>query len=187
MTGMRNTIFLLLAAAAPPVPPPELLQLKPFLATLSCNGQVEESPLGPARSSQGTMTGKRDRPGFWVQIRYEEKRGAKHPLATSSEERWSYDPGQKRFIALLWDSFGGYGSGASLAPVVLAWMCSGESASPRPAQKAASSPRSLRPSAQISATPRSPPTSDNVRAAATRSPSSRTSAPISVRCSGPYW
>ena len=113
MTGMRNTIFLLLAAAAPPVPPPELLQLKPFLATLSCSGQVEESPLGPARSSQGTMTGKRDRPGFWVQIRYEEKRGAKHPLATSSEERWSYDPGQKRFIALLWDSFGGYGSGAS--------------------------------------------------------------------------
>ena len=102
---MRN-IFILLAAAAAPVPPPELQQFRPFVGTSSCLSQVEESPLGPAHQARGSLTARRDRRAFWLQIRYQDPDGA-------SEERWSWDPGLKKFVALLWDSFGGYGQGTS--------------------------------------------------------------------------
>ena len=110
---MRNQIFLLLAASFAPGPPPELEQLKPFLATAVCTGQAEESPLGPAHTIKGQVSGSMDATGFWLQIRYVEKKTRDNPLATSAEERWSYDPAQKRFVALLWDGFGGYGLGTS--------------------------------------------------------------------------
>lgn len=110
---MRNQIFLLLAASFAPGPPPELEQLKPFLATAVCTGQAEESPLGPAHTIKGQVSGSMDPTGFWLQIRYVEKKTRDNPLATSAEERWSYDPAQKRFVALLWDGFGGYGLGTS--------------------------------------------------------------------------
>ncbi|HUJ24946.1 MAG TPA: DUF1579 family protein [Myxococcales bacterium] len=104
---MRNWIFpLLLSAAAAPRPPPELEQLKPFLVSARCSGEVEESPFAAAHKTAGSMAGSRDRSGFWILIHYQEK-------GSSSDERWGYDPGAKKFVALLSDSMGGYGMGSS--------------------------------------------------------------------------
>jgi len=122
---MRNRIFPLLACAAAaafgqdnppqprPRPPAELAELKPFLASTSCAGETEASAVGPAHPTLGQAVGSMSQSGFWLQLRYVEKKTKDNPLATSSEERWSYDPGLKKYVALLWDSFGGYGTGTS--------------------------------------------------------------------------
>jgi hypothetical protein len=110
---MRNWIFLLIAAGAMPVPPPEMEQLRPFLAAAICSGQVEDSPFGPGHPTQGQMQAALAAGGFWVQVRYQEKKTRDNPQAVSAEERWSYDPALKKFVALLWDGYGGYGTGSS--------------------------------------------------------------------------
>jgi hypothetical protein len=119
---MRNRIFPLLACGAAaafgqenaqPRRPTELAELRAFLLSASCRGQTEASPAGPAHETVGQASGSMSQSGFWLQLRYVEKKTRDNPLATSSEERWGYDPGLKKFVALLWDSFGGYGMGTS--------------------------------------------------------------------------
>jgi hypothetical protein len=110
---MGNQIFLLLAATFAPAPPPELAQLKPFVAKAACTGQAEESLFGPAHKIQGQVSATMSPSGFWLQLRYVEKKTRDNPLASSAEERWGYDPALKKFVALLWDGFGGYGTGTS--------------------------------------------------------------------------
>jgi hypothetical protein len=124
---MRKWIFpLLLAAAAAaqeqaqeakkaqvPRPPPELEQLKPFIWSANCTGQDEESPFGPAHKTVGTAGGRKDPSGFWVLIHYQEKKTRENPAAVGADERWGYDPGAKKFVALVSDSMGGYGMATS--------------------------------------------------------------------------
>ena len=110
---VRNWIFPLLLSAAVPAAPRELEQLKPFLGAANCKGQVEESPFGPAHDTVGTMGGHKDPSGFWVLIHYAEKKTKENPAASSADERWGYDPGAKKYVALLSDSMGGYGMATS--------------------------------------------------------------------------
>ncbi len=77
--------------------------------------------------------------------------------------------------------------GASLAAVVLAWMCKGESESPSAATKAACGPRSRSAMRNSSHTAASPQSSERTRGAQSRSGHSSSVPPSSVRCSGPNW
>jgi len=102
------------ASPAPaPKPAPELAQLKYFLGTWHCEGEVPASPMGPAHKSRATVVTRLDLDGFWYSGTVREEKTAATPRAMTGMFHETYDPGKKQFVMLWVDNYGGWSTETS--------------------------------------------------------------------------
>ena len=99
--------------AAVPKPAPELAQLKYFLGTWHCEGEVPASPMGPAHKSRATVVTRLDLDGFWYSGTVREEKTAGHPHAMTGMFHETYDPAKKQFVMLWVDNSGGWSTETS--------------------------------------------------------------------------
>ena len=106
------------AAAAPapaampmPTPNPALDQLKFFAGNWQCagTGYVE----GKGHPTSATVNSGWDLNGFFMSIRYEEKKTGVNPMPVTAVEQWGYSDELKKLVAGHVDSMGGYGTEAT--------------------------------------------------------------------------
>ncbi len=93
-------------AAPVPKPAPELAQLKYFLGTWHCEGNVPASPMGPAHKSRATVVTRIDLGGFWYSGTVREEKAADNPHPLSGMFHETYDAAKKQFVMLWVDNFG---------------------------------------------------------------------------------
>src|SRR6266849_4878612 len=89
-----------------PKPAPELAQLKYFLGTWHCEGNVPASPMGPAHKSRATVVTRLDLGGFWYSGTVREEKAADNPHPLSGMFHETYDAAKKQFVMLWVDNFG---------------------------------------------------------------------------------
>jgi len=106
------------AAAAPgpaamPMPAPNaaLDQLKYFAGNWQCagTGYLE----GKGHPTAGAVNMAWDLNGFFMSMRYEEKKTGVNPMPVTAVEHWGYSDELKKLVAGQVDSMGGYGTQAS--------------------------------------------------------------------------
>jgi hypothetical protein len=100
-------------AASSPAPPPEIDQLKIFEGTAKCTGNQSASDFGPAHATTGVARGRRDLGGFWITIRYDERKTKANPNPVHALYALGYDPSAKQFLSNGFDGFGGRGTETS--------------------------------------------------------------------------
>jgi len=102
------------ASPAPaPKPAAELAQLKYFLGTWHCEGEVPASPMGPAHKSRATVVTRLDLDGFWYSGTVREEKTAGNPHAMTGMFHETYDPAKKQFVMLWVDNSGGWSTETS--------------------------------------------------------------------------
>jgi hypothetical protein len=101
------------AAPAAPKPAQEIDQFKYFVGTWHCEGMDFASPLGPEHRMVETVTAKMDLDDFWVMQRVTEKKTKENQNPLDGIYAWTYDPGQKKFVATWNDNTGGWAMQAS--------------------------------------------------------------------------
>jgi len=101
------------AASAPaampmPTPNPALDQLKFFAGNWQCagTGYVE----GKGHPTSATVNMGWDLNGFFMSLRYEEKKTGVNPMPVTAVEHWGYSDELKKLVAGHVDSLGGYGT-----------------------------------------------------------------------------
>ena len=92
----------------PPAPSPELAKLAFFAGEWSCKGNVEESPLGPAHETLGTVRITQEIGGFWYVGNYAEKKTAGNPYPMTFRFLQGYDATAKAFTLDCFDAFGSH-------------------------------------------------------------------------------
>jgi hypothetical protein len=101
------------APAAMPMPTPNqaLDQLKFFAGNWQCagTGYLE----GKAHPTSGTVNMGWDLNGFFMSLRYEEKKTGVNPMPLTAVEHWGYSDELKKLVAGQVDSMGGYGTQAT--------------------------------------------------------------------------
>ena len=103
----------LAAAPAAPKPAPEVDRLKYFVGSWHCEGIDFASPLGPEHPMVETVTAKTDLDDFWVIQRVTEKKTKENQNPLDGIYAWTYDPGQKKFVATWNDNTGGWATQSS--------------------------------------------------------------------------
>jgi len=96
-----------------PKPAPELAQLKYFLGTWHCEGNVPASPMGPAHKSRATVVTRLDLGGFWYSGTVREEKTAETPHPMSGMFHETYDAAKKQFVMLWVDNFGAWSTETS--------------------------------------------------------------------------
>lgn len=96
--------LLLQACASAPVPPrpalqPALAPLAGFIGSRHCAGSFLKS--GKAISSTEIVSA--DLSGYWLTLRHADE----PPFTFQALEQWGYDPKAGRFVAYIYDNFGG--------------------------------------------------------------------------------
>jgi hypothetical protein len=99
--------------AAAPKPAAELAQLKYFLGTWHCEGEVPASPMGPAHKSRATVVTRLDLDGFWYSGTVREEKTASNPHAMTGMFHETYDPAKKQFVMLWVDNSGSWSTETS--------------------------------------------------------------------------
>jgi hypothetical protein len=104
------------AAAAPaampmPTPNPALDQLKFFAGNWQCSGTGYLE--GKGHPTSATVSSAWDLNGFFMSIRYEEKKTGVNPMPVTAVEQWGYSDELKKLVAGHVDSMGGYGTEAT--------------------------------------------------------------------------
>ena len=101
------------AASAPaampmPTPNPALDQLKFFAGNWQCagTGYLE----GKGHPTSATVNMGWDLNGFFMSLRYEEKKTGVNPMPLTAVEHWGYSDELKKLVAGAVDSMGGYGT-----------------------------------------------------------------------------
>ena len=94
-----------------PKPAPEMSQIAYFEGSWSCQGKMNESPLGPAGEIQGTADIKRDLGGFWQSGTI--KGTSKNMPPMEGRFHATYDPAAKQFMMLWVDNMGGWAQSRS--------------------------------------------------------------------------
>src|SRR5438067_13022969 len=79
------------APPSPPAPPPEMAQLKIFEATAQCTGSQSASDFGPAHPTKAVVRGRSDLGGFWITLRYDERKTKENPYPIRLLYALSYD------------------------------------------------------------------------------------------------
>jgi hypothetical protein len=101
------------APAAMPMPAPNaaLDQLKYFAGNWQCagTGYLE----GKGHPTAGAVNMAWDLNGFFMSMRYEEKKTGVNPMPVTAVEHWGYSDELKKLVAGQVDSMGGYGTQAS--------------------------------------------------------------------------
>lgn len=96
-------------AAGPPSPAPEMAQLTVFQGTLHCTGTQSASQFGPEHPTVSVVRGRTDFNGFWMTVRYNERKTKQNPVPFHALYQIGYDPGAKQYTFLELDNFGGHG------------------------------------------------------------------------------
>ena len=101
------------AASAPaampmPTPNPALDQLKFFAGNWQCAGTGYTE--GKGHPTSATVNMGWDLNGFFMSLRYEEKKTGVNPMPVTAVEHWGYSDELKKLVAGHVDSLGGYGT-----------------------------------------------------------------------------
>lgn len=116
----KRTFGVLVAALLPqagilaqdmPKPAPEMSQIAYFEGSWTCQGKMNESPMGPAGEIQGTAEIKKDLGGFWQSGLI--KGTSKNMPPMEGRFHATYDPAVKQFVMLWVDNMGGWAQSAS--------------------------------------------------------------------------
>ena len=99
------------AAMPMPTPNPALDQLKFFAGNWQCagTGYLE----GKGHPTTATVNMGWDLNGFFMSLRYEEKKTGVNPMPLTAVEHWGYSDELKKLVAGQVDSMGGYGTQAT--------------------------------------------------------------------------
>lgn len=99
------------AAMPMPTPSPALDQLKFFAGNWQCagTGYLE----GKGHPTSATVNMGWDLNGFFMSLRYEEKKTGVNPMPLTAVEHWGYSDERKKLVAGSVDSMGGYGTQAT--------------------------------------------------------------------------
>jgi Protein of unknown function (DUF1579) len=95
-------------APAPPAPAPEMAQLNVFLGTLHCTGTQSASQFGPEHPTVTVVRGRADLNGFWMTVRYNERKTKQNPLPFHAIYQMGYDANAKQLTLTEVDNFGGH-------------------------------------------------------------------------------
>ncbi len=96
--------------AGPPVPAPEIAQLKAFQGSVHCTGNQSASPFGPAHPTASVVRGRSELGGFWVTVRYDERKTRQNPTPFHAAYQIGYDPDAKQYLFFAFENTGGHGS-----------------------------------------------------------------------------
>ena len=89
-------------------------QLNSFIGDGTCTGQVMAMGKDPGHATTGKYHGEKTLDGHWIVIRYDEDQSATNPKPFHVQQYFSYDPANKRFIAVAFDNGSpGYSTGVS--------------------------------------------------------------------------
>jgi hypothetical protein len=99
------------AAMSMPAPSPALDQLKYFAGNWQCAGTGYLA--GKGHPTSATVHMGWDLNGFFMSLRYEEKKTDVNPMPISAVEHWGYSEELKKLVAGAVDSMGGYGTHAT--------------------------------------------------------------------------
>ena len=94
-----------------PKPAPEMSQLAYFEGSWTCQGKMNESPMGPAGEMQSTAEIKRDLGGFWQSGMI--KGTMKNMPPMEGRFHVTYDPAAKQFVMMWVDNMGGWAQNTS--------------------------------------------------------------------------
>lgn len=94
-----------------PKPAPEMSQIEFFEGSWTCQGKINQSPMGPAGEMQSTADIKRELGGFWQAGAITATMQGMPPM----EGRFhaTYDPASKQFVMMWVDSMGGWAQSTS--------------------------------------------------------------------------
>lgn len=90
-----------------PKPAPEVAQAaKMMVGTWKCVGTQAASPMGPEHKIEATNTFKLDMDKFFIAMNYVEKKTKLNPMPGKFTEYRTYDPAQKKWVAVGADNMG---------------------------------------------------------------------------------
>jgi Protein of unknown function (DUF1579) len=101
------------AASTPatgPAPPPEMAQLKIFEGAAKCTGTQSATDFGPEHPTNAVVRGRSELGGFWLTLRYDERKTKANPNPTHALYALGYDASAKQFVSTVFDGFGGRGA-----------------------------------------------------------------------------
>jgi hypothetical protein len=99
------------AAGEAPKPNPILKQqLQYFAGTWRCTGA---STMGKGHATTATATLAWELNGFFLNVRYQEKKTPVNPMPLTAVEHWGYSDELKKLVAGQVDNYGGYGTQAT--------------------------------------------------------------------------
>lgn len=94
-------------APAAPAAPAELAQLDFFVGHWTCTGTAFASPMGPEHATTANVRVERAVGGRWLHVAYDENKTAANAMPYHAGVYMGYDVGEKKFVSMCFDSFGG--------------------------------------------------------------------------------
>jgi len=109
--GLDLVLFCLapaVAQAGPGLPRPaaEMSQLAFFAGTFACTGDAFQTPMSQPHPVERTIAGKMDLDGFWLFMRFDDKRTEANRAPIHGNWQLGYDATDKAFVALWTDNLG---------------------------------------------------------------------------------
>jgi hypothetical protein len=101
------------APAGPPSPAAEMAQLKLFSGNTHCSGKQSASQFGPEHPTQSVVHGRPDLNGFWMTLRYNERKTKENPYPFHALYQIGYDSAAKQYVLVEVDNFGGHATATS--------------------------------------------------------------------------
>src|SRR5690348_14852895 len=101
------------APAGPPSPAAEMAQLKLFSGNTHCSGKQSASQFGPEHPTQSVVHGRPDLNGFWMTLRYNERKTKEDPYPFHALYQIGYDSAAKQYVLVEVDNFGGHATATS--------------------------------------------------------------------------
>lgn len=95
-------------AVAMPAPAPEMAELSLFRGTAHCTGTQSASQFGPGHPTRAVVRGRSDLGGFWMTVRYDERKTKQSPTPVHAINSFTYDASAKGFVLLSVDNYGGH-------------------------------------------------------------------------------
>jgi hypothetical protein len=95
-------------AAGPPSAASEMAQLNVFQGTVHCTGTQSASQFGPEHPTITVVHGRADLNGFWMTMRYNERKTKQNPFPFHALYQIGYDSSAKQFLLIETDNFGGH-------------------------------------------------------------------------------
>jgi len=111
--GPAATSAPVVSAASLLWPLPELELLKPVTGNWTCDGNVPESLLGPARKTSSAQKSRNDLDNRWVTGLVIEKSTPENPRPRKGKFHWTWDAVAKRFHGMWIDNTGAWGTYSS--------------------------------------------------------------------------
>jgi hypothetical protein len=101
------------APAGPPSPAPEMAELKIYNGNTHCTGKQNASQFGPEHATVSVVHGHTELNGFWMTLRYNERKTKENPYPFHAIYQIGYDPGAKQYLMVETDNFGGHATATS--------------------------------------------------------------------------